>query len=196
MRWMIADFSSAWRFADLRSRTTTSSPPTSPSCSPSYSLPSTPSVSSVSTSSTRRRLSLHDTEPQHQVSLLPFTGFLPLSLPVCPFSLHLIPQSDHIVTTPIGFASLGWKFYLVWASVAVSIIPSVYFFYPETTALSVEEIDKVFIDAPKLAESRRREKKANGGVEGNVEDFEQAKRKEEQLEQVLAENRGPQVHHT
>jgi len=106
------------------------------------------------------------------------------------------------VTTPIGFASLGWKFYLVWASVAVSIIPSVYFFYPETTALSVEEIDKVFIDAPniwsivKLAESRRREKKANGGLEGNVEDFEAAKRKEEQLEQVLAENRGPQVHHT
>ena len=87
---------------------------------------------------------------------------------------------------------------------AVSIIPSVYFFYPETTALSVEEIDKIFIDAPNiwsivgLAESRRREKKARGGLEegGEVEDFEAAKRKEEQLEQALAETREPKVHHT
>jgi hypothetical protein len=88
--------------------------------------------------------------------------------------------------------------------VAVSIIPSVYFFYPETTALSVEEIDKIFIDAPNiwsivgLAESRRREKKARGGLEGagEIEDFEAAKRKEEQLEQALAETREPKVHHT
>jgi hypothetical protein len=42
----------------------------------------------------------------------------------------------------------------------------VYFFYPETTAFSVEEIDQVFIDAHNvfsvvaLAETRRREKKA------------------------------------
>jgi hypothetical protein len=82
--------------------------------------------------------------------------------------------------------------------VAVSIIPSVYFFYPETTALSVEEIDKIFIDAPNiwsivgLAESRR------SGLEGagEIEDFEAAKRKEEQLEQALAETREPKVHHT
>jgi hypothetical protein len=107
------------------------------------------------------------------------------------------------VTTPIGFTSLGWKFYLVWAAVALSIIPSVYFFYPETTALSVEEIDKVFIDAPNifsvvaLAESRRREKKANGGLEGGrVEDFAEDKKKEEQFEQAVADSREPQVHHT
>lgn len=108
------------------------------------------------------------------------------------------------MTTPIGFASLEWRFYLVWAAVAVSIIPSVYFFYPETTALSVEEIDKVFIDAPNifsivtLAESRRREKRANGGLEGTgaVEDFTEAKKKEEMYEQQVAESREPQVHHT
>jgi len=47
-----------------------------------------------------------------------------------------------------------------------------------------------------LAESRRREKKANAGLEGNIEDIEQAKRKEEQLEQALAETREPKVHHT
>lgn len=107
------------------------------------------------------------------------------------------------MTTPIGFASLGWRFYLVWASVALSIIPSVYFFYPETTALSVEEIDKVFIDAPNifsivsLAESRRREKKAMGPEGGqNVEEFGEDKKKVEQFEQAVADSREPQVHHT
>lgn len=105
------------------------------------------------------------------------------------------------MTTPIGFASLGWKFYLVWASVAFSIIPTVYFFYPETTSLSVEEIDKVFIDAPSimsivaLAEARRQEKIAMGPG-GDVENFAEEKKKVEQFEQAVAESREPQVHHT
>lgn len=100
------------------------------------------------------------------------------------------------MTTPIGFASLAWRFYLVWAAVALSIIPSVYFFYPETTGLSVEEIDKVFIDSPsviatvRFAEQRRKEKRANPDApEGQIEEYNQAKQKEELLEQALAESR-------
>lgn len=102
----------------------------------------------------------------------------------------------NLVTTPIGFNSLDWKFYLVWAAVALSIIPSVYFFYPETTALSVEEIDKVFIDAPNifavvsLAESRRREKRSQL-AEGPIEDYSGFKTKEELHEQALADSRRP-----
>jgi hypothetical protein len=105
-----------------------------------------------------------------------------------------------VVCTPLGFESLGWKFYLVWAVVAGSIVPAVYFFYPETTALSVEEIDQVFIDAPNvfsvvaLAETRRREKKT---IEMEADElFDNEKRKEEYLEQAVADSRGPQVHHT
>ena len=101
------------------------------------------------------------------------------------------------MTTPIGFASLGWQFYLVWAAVALSIIPCVYLFYPETTGLSVEEIDQVFIDSPSVlatvgvAEARRKEKAANPGVPamGDVERINEAKQKEERLEAALAENR-------
>ena len=86
--------------------------------------------------------------------------------------------------------------------VAGSIVPTVYFFYPETTALSVEEIDQVFIDAPNvfsvvaLAESRRKEKKAIELEAGRVELFDSEKRKEEYLEQAVADSRAPQVHHT
>jgi len=93
------------------------------------------------------------------------------------------------VTTPIGFASLGWQFYLVWAAVALSIIPCVYLFYPETTGLSVEEIDQVFIDSPSVfatvgvAEERRKQKV------GDVERITEAKQKEERLEKALAESR-------
>ena len=107
-----------------------------------------------------------------------------------------------VVCTPLGFESLGWKFYLVWAVVAGSIVPAVYFFYPETTALSVEEIDQVFIDAPNvfsvvaIAESRRGEKKAAELEAGSVELFDNEKKKEEYLEQAAADSRGPQVYHT
>lgn len=61
--------------------------------------------------------------------------------------------------------------------------------------MSVEEIDKVFIDAPNifsvvsLAESRRREKRAAVVAEGQTEDFSALKTKEEQHEQTLAISR-------
>ena len=66
----------------------------------------------------------------------------------------------------------------------------------------MEEIDQVFIDAPNvfsvvaLAESRRKEKKAIELEAGRVELFDSEKRKEEYLEQAVADSRAPQVHHT
>ncbi|WWC88940.1 uncharacterized protein L201_003855 [Kwoniella dendrophila CBS 6074] len=111
-------------------------------------------------------------------------------------AVHWLAAWVVALTTPLGFTSLGWKFYLVWAAVALSIIPSVYFFYPETTGLSVEEIDQVFIDSPNvfatvsLAEQRRREKAANPeNVEGGVEQFNDIKKAEERHEQALVDGR-------
>ena len=59
------------------------------------------------------------------------------------------------MATPVGFATLSWKYYLVWAGVTFSITPTVYFLYPETTGLSVEEIDQVFIDSPGVLSTTR-----------------------------------------
>ncbi|WWD21820.1 hypothetical protein CI109_106308 [Kwoniella shandongensis] len=108
-------------------------------------------------------------------------------------AVHWLSAFVVALTTPIGFTSLGWKFYLVWGSVALSIIPSVYFFYPETTDLSVEEIDQMFIDSPgvlstvRLAAQRRKEKAQ--AKQESVEQLNNAKKAEEQYEQALVESR-------
>ncbi|KAL1612222.1 hypothetical protein SLS60_000446 [Paraconiothyrium brasiliense] len=49
-------------------------------------------------------------------------------------------------TAPIGFAEVGWKYYLVVIVWCIFYIPMVYFFWPETARLSLEEIGKQFGD--------------------------------------------------
>lgn len=51
-----------------------------------------------------------------------------------------------MTVTPIGLANIGWKYYLVWAALNASFVPMVYFFYPETKGLSLEQIDHIFLD--------------------------------------------------
>lgn len=49
-------------------------------------------------------------------------------------------------TAPIGFVSIGWKFYLliiIWTAV---YIPVFWYYFPETAQLSLEEIAKNFGD--------------------------------------------------
>lgn len=48
--------------------------------------------------------------------------------------------------TPIGIASLGWQFYIIWTVFNASFVPIVYFFYPETAARKLEDIDRFFHD--------------------------------------------------
>ncbi|KAL2010673.1 hypothetical protein VTN00DRAFT_6480 [Thermoascus crustaceus] len=47
-------------------------------------------------------------------------------------------------TAPIGFAHVGWKYYLVIICWSAVFIPVIYFFFPETARLSLEEIAKNF----------------------------------------------------
>ncbi|WRT67532.1 uncharacterized protein IL334_004504 [Kwoniella shivajii] len=77
-------------------------------------------------------------------------------------AVHWLTSFAVSLTTPLGFTSLGWKYYLIWGASATSILFVVYFFYPETTDMSVEEIDQIFIDStgvfatPRLATQRRK----------------------------------------
>lgn len=49
-------------------------------------------------------------------------------------------------TAPIGFVAVGWKYYLVIICWSICFIPVIYFYFPETAGLSLEEVNKQFGD--------------------------------------------------
>ncbi|KAF4549817.1 Sugar (and other) transporter-like protein 18 [Elsinoe fawcettii] len=59
--------------------------------------------------------------------------------------------------TPPGIQSLGWKFYIIWTIFNGAFVPIVYFFYPETAARSLEDLDRYFRESPSLFVFRDKE---------------------------------------
>ncbi|KAI1166316.1 general substrate transporter [Nemania serpens] len=49
-----------------------------------------------------------------------------------------------VIITPIAFNNITYKTYIVFAVINAFIVPSVYFFYPETAYRSLEEMDAIF----------------------------------------------------
>ena len=65
-------------------------------------------------------------------------------------------------TAPIGFVTIGWKYYLVIVCWCIVYLPMIYFFWPETARLSLEEIsqkfgDDVAVHVTDISEEQRRE---------------------------------------
>ncbi|KAH8657712.1 MFS transporter [Xylariales sp. PMI_506] len=52
--------------------------------------------------------------------------------------------------TPPGIANLGYKFWIIWAVICASFVPTTYFFYPETANRSLEDIDRFFAQHPSI----------------------------------------------
>ncbi|KAL5363317.1 general substrate transporter [Aspergillus floccosus] len=46
--------------------------------------------------------------------------------------------------TPISFANIGWRTFIIFAVLNAAFIPMVYFFYPETKGLELEDIPLLF----------------------------------------------------
>jgi hypothetical protein len=46
--------------------------------------------------------------------------------------------------TPVAFANIGYKTYIIFAVINAAMVPSVYFFFPETAYRSLEEMDEIF----------------------------------------------------
>ncbi|KAJ5560369.1 hypothetical protein N7513_002768 [Penicillium frequentans] len=57
--------------------------------------------------------------------------------------------------TPIGFSTIGNKYYIVFAVVNAAIVPSVYFFFPETKGRTLEEIDEIFAQSKSIFDPPR-----------------------------------------
>ncbi|TQV94429.1 hypothetical protein V2A60_002541 [Cordyceps javanica] len=70
--------------------------------------------------------------------------------------------------TPIGFNTISYRYYIIFAVLNAAIIPAVYFFFPETSGRSLEEIDEIFMqsksiwDPPRVARTLPRMTTENG----------------------------------
>ncbi|CAG8059667.1 unnamed protein product [Penicillium salamii] len=49
-----------------------------------------------------------------------------------------------VMITPVAFANIGYKTYVIFAVINACIFPFVYFFFPETRYRSLEEMDAIF----------------------------------------------------
>ena len=68
-------------------------------------------------------------------------------------------------TNPIALTAIGWKYYIVWCCVLISNFLIMYFFYPETKNLSLEEVAQIFesdAEQNKLVDEEVPDPKAKG----------------------------------
>lgn len=49
-----------------------------------------------------------------------------------------------VMITPVAFANIGYQTYIIFAVINAAMVPSVYFFFPETAGRSLEEMDEIF----------------------------------------------------
>ncbi|KAF9890352.1 hypothetical protein FE257_006018 [Aspergillus nanangensis] len=73
-----------------------------------------------------------------------------------------------VMITPVIINRLQWKAYLIFMCTNIAFVPLVYFCYPETAKLSLEEIDYLFMNpdksAVKVSKEVRDERKKHGRV--------------------------------
>lgn len=50
------------------------------------------------------------------------------------------------MATPVAIETIGWKYYLVFLIISATIVPIVFFFYPETMGRSLEELEMLFVE--------------------------------------------------
>ncbi|KAJ5592035.1 uncharacterized protein N7459_002404 [Penicillium hispanicum] len=70
--------------------------------------------------------------------------------------------------TPVGFDMISYRYYIIFAVLNAAIVPTVYFFFPETNGRSLEEIDEIFLqsrsifDPPRIARTMPKMHVADG----------------------------------
>ncbi len=70
-----------------------------------------------------------------------------------------------VMVTPTLINNIKWKAYLVFMITNFAFVPLVYFCYPETSNLTLEEIDWIFLDKHAVKTSKRVAKSGWGDSE-------------------------------
>lgn len=68
-----------------------------------------------------------------------------------------------VMVTPTLLNNLAWKGYLIFMALNFAFVPLVYFCYPETSNLTLEEIDWLFLEKGAVQTSKRVQKHGWGG---------------------------------
>jgi sugar porter (SP) family MFS transporter len=88
-----------------------------------------------------------------------------------------------VMITPVAFASIGYKTYIIFAVINAAIVPVVYWFYPETAYRSLEEMDTIFhksksiFDTVRVAREEPRRYGKHGELLINYEETEEHRRR-------------------
>ncbi|EJD44146.1 sugar transporter STL1 [Auricularia subglabra TFB-10046 SS5] len=85
-----------------------------------------------------------------------------------------------VMITPVAFSSIGYKTYIIFAVINAFIVPTIYWFYPETAYRSLEEMDSIFhkstsvFDVVRVAHDEPRRYGKHGELLINYDDTEEA----------------------
>lgn len=63
---------------------------------------------------------------------------------------HWLSNFVVVMVTPIGLNSIGGNYFWIWAIVCASFVPLAYFFGVETNGRSLEQIDQMFFEEPRI----------------------------------------------
>lgn len=92
---------------------------------------------------------------------------------------------------PVAFADVGWRYYIVFAVTSALVIVAMWFYWPETKGLSLEEINALFGDevAVDFAHMTQEERDEIDGriVEGNGKDVPAVENREHAREKTQVE---------
>ncbi|KAH8666755.1 general substrate transporter [Xylariales sp. PMI_506] len=67
-----------------------------------------------------------------------------------------------VMVTPTMIASITWKTYLIFMATNLAFVPAVYYLFPETKGLTLEDIDLLFIKDDLVSDSSESSSETNG----------------------------------
>jgi hypothetical protein len=63
-----------------------------------------------------------------------------------------------VMITPVSFANIGWRTYIIFVALNAMAVPTIFLFYPETRGRSLEEVDLIFARSTNIFDAVRKSK--------------------------------------